>query len=107
MVIFLALVGIMSSTNINNLEVSLTPRKAHSLILNNWRAPTKRFKVPLEMYSSLGFILASLPLLTAAAPPVDVPTSRGIAVPITKRGSPLDGVVDTSKLQSRIRRSVA
>ncbi|KAN0111701.1 eukaryotic aspartyl protease [Russula decolorans] len=59
------------------------------------------------MYFSLGFILASLPLLTAAAPPVNVPASRGIAVPITKRGITLDDVVDTSKLQSRVRRSVA
>jgi hypothetical protein len=59
------------------------------------------------MYFSLGFILASLPLLTAAAPPANVPASRGIAVPITKRGSPLDGVVDPSKIQSGVRRSVA
>jgi len=60
------------------------------------------------MYFSLGFILASLPLLTAAAAtPVYSPASRGIAVPITKRGRPLDGVVDTSKLQSGTRRSVA
>jgi hypothetical protein len=60
------------------------------------------------MYFSLGFILASLPLLTAAAPSINVPASRGIAVPITKRGgSPLDGVVDPSKIQSGVRRSVA
>ncbi|KAI0280403.1 acid protease [Russula aff. rugulosa BPL654] len=59
------------------------------------------------MYFCLGFILASLPLLTAAAPSFNVPSSRGIAVPITKRGSPSDGVIDPSKLHSRVRRSVA
>jgi hypothetical protein len=84
------------------------PHKAPSLILNNQQAPTKRFRILLEMYFSLCFILASLPLLTAAAPPpVNVPASRGIAVPITKRGSPHDGVADTSKIQSGIRRSIA
>jgi hypothetical protein len=61
----------------------------------------------LEMYFPLSFILASLPLLTAAAPLVNEPSSRGIAVPITKRGSPSDGVIDPSKLHSRVRRSVA
>lgn len=59
------------------------------------------------MYFSLGLILASLPLLTAAAPAVNVPASRGIAVPITKRGSHRDGVVDTSRLRNRIKHSVA
>jgi hypothetical protein len=48
-----------------------------------------------------------LPSLTAAAPPARVPTSRGIAVAITKRGSSLDGVVDISELLSGIRGSVA
>ncbi|KAN0123324.1 eukaryotic aspartyl protease [Russula decolorans] len=58
------------------------------------------------MYFSLAFILASLPSLTAAVPPARVSTSRGIAVAIAKRGSSLDGVIDTSELLSGIRRSV-
>ena len=59
------------------------------------------------MYFSLGFILASLPFLTAAAPAVNVPASRGIAVPIFSRASPPNDVVDTYKLQNTIRNSVA
>jgi hypothetical protein len=59
------------------------------------------------MYFSLAFILALPPFLVAAAPPSEFPASHGIAVPITKRGNPLNGVVDTSKLQSRIKHSVA
>jgi hypothetical protein len=59
------------------------------------------------MYLSLAFILASLPFLTAAVPLADSFASRGIAVPITKRRDPFNGVADTSKLQSSIRRSVA
>jgi hypothetical protein len=35
-----------------------------------------------------------------------VPTSRGIAIAITKRGSSLDGVIDTSEFLSGIKRSV-
>ena len=55
------------------------------------------------MYLSLAFILASFPILTAAVPP----TSRGIAVPITRRGSHSNDVAGPSKWQHRIRRSVA
>jgi len=58
------------------------------------------------MYISLAFILASLSSLTAAVP-AKVPTSRGIVVPITKRGGPLNGVIDTSQFLSGIRRTVA
>jgi len=58
------------------------------------------------MYISLAFILASLPSLTAAVP-ASVSTSRGIAIPITKRGGPLNGAVDTSEFLSGIRRTVA
>jgi hypothetical protein len=59
------------------------------------------------MYFSQALILASLPFLTAAVPLADSFASRGIAVPITKRGNPFNGVADTSKLQSSVSRSVA
>ncbi|KAF8480125.1 acid protease [Russula ochroleuca] len=59
------------------------------------------------MHFSLAFILVSLPFLTAAVPLADSPASRGIVVPITKRGSPLNGVADPSALLSSARRSVA
>ena len=58
------------------------------------------------MYISLAFILASLPFLTVALS-ARVPSSRGIAVPITKRGSCFDGAVDTSELMKRVKRTVA
>ncbi|KAI0267796.1 aspartic peptidase domain-containing protein [Gloeopeniophorella convolvens] len=58
------------------------------------------------MYFSPAFVLAALPFL-AAAMPVAEPASQGVAVPIAKRGGFRNGVVDTSKLQSRVRRSVA
>jgi hypothetical protein len=59
------------------------------------------------MYFSLALVLASLPFLTEAVPLADSIASRGIAVPITKRGNPSNGVADTFELQSSIRRSVA
>ena len=58
------------------------------------------------MYISLAFILASLPSLTVAVPAL-VPSSRGIAVPITKRGGYFDGVVDTSEFMTGVKRTVA
>lgn len=70
------------------------------------RAPIKCFRVLLDMYS-FAFILASLPFLTAAVPLAESFASRGIAVPIAKRNGSLNGVADTSKLQSRITGSVA
>ena len=39
------------------------------------------------MYFSHSFILAILPFFTAAMPLARSPTSRGIAIPIDKRGS--------------------
>jgi cathepsin D len=61
----------------------------------------------LDMYFSLALILASLPFLTTAVPLADPLASRGIAVPIAKRGNPSNGVADTSELLTNIRRSVA
>jgi hypothetical protein len=58
------------------------------------------------MYFSLGFILTSLPFLTAALP-AKVLTPRGIAMPITKSGSAIDGVIDTSKLRSALSRRLS
>jgi hypothetical protein len=57
------------------------------------------------MYFFPAFILATLPYLTAAVPLTDSP-SGGVAVPIHKRSSLLNGVVDASDLQSGIRRAV-
>lgn len=59
------------------------------------------------MNFSLAFVLASLLFLIVAAPPAELPTSRGIAVPLIKRGNSLNGVADPSNLQSRIKSSVA
>ena len=59
------------------------------------------------MYFSIALILASLPFLTAAVPVAESPAPRGIAVPITKRGSPSDGVADTSALLTGVTRSIA
>ena len=76
------------------------------LPLNTHWAAINCLRVPLDMHFFLVFILTSLPFLTAAVPLAESPAPHGIAVPITKRGNP-NGVVDISKLQSNIRRSVA
>jgi hypothetical protein len=65
------------------------------------------FPVQLEMYFSLTFILSALPFLSAVNLPINYPASPGIAVPITKNSGLQNGVVDTAKLQSTIRHSVA
>ncbi|KAH9958947.1 acid protease [Russula dissimulans] len=57
------------------------------------------------MYLSI-FFVAALPLLTAAVPLIWPPASRGIAIPITKRGS-LQRVGDPSKFRSHIKHSIA
>jgi len=61
------------------------------------------------MYISPAFVLATLSSLVSALPLAEslAPTSRGIAIPITKRGNLPNDIVDTSKLQSGIRRAVA
>ena len=58
------------------------------------------------MYFSSTFFIVTLPLLIAAVPLIGPPTSRGIAVPIAKRGG-LKGVGDPSKLRSHIKHSIA
>ncbi|KAI0299938.1 acid protease [Russula brevipes] len=55
------------------------------------------------MYFSHSFVLAALPFLAAAIPMAVPPTSRGIAIPIAKRG----GVVGTSKFANAVESSVA
>jgi len=57
------------------------------------------------MYLST-FFIATLPLLTAAVPLIGPPASRGIAIPITKRGGP-KGVGNPSKFRSHIEHSIA
>ncbi|KAH9968221.1 acid protease [Russula dissimulans] len=61
------------------------------------------------MYISPAFrvILASLTSLIPALPLAESPASLGIAIPITKHGGLPNYIVDTSKLQSGIRRAVA
>ncbi|KAI0287673.1 acid protease [Russula brevipes] len=60
------------------------------------------------MYISTPLILATLPFLTIAVPSTESPTSRGIAIPITKHSHIRDnGVVDASIFQSTISRSIA
>ncbi|KAI0287671.1 acid protease [Russula brevipes] len=60
------------------------------------------------MYFSPAFILATLPFLTAAVPLTEppAPRARGIAVPITKRNSIRDGLVDISDLKHKITHSI-
>ncbi len=58
------------------------------------------------MYLSHSFVFAILPFLTAAIPLAQPPASRGIAIPIAKRGGPLSA--DPLKLAaSRVTDSIA
>jgi hypothetical protein len=67
-----------------------------------------RYLSLLECTSPSPWVSSSLhtPSSPQQSYPTKVLASRGIAVPITKHGtdsSPIDSVIDTSKLQSRIR----
>jgi hypothetical protein len=60
------------------------------------------------MYFSPAFALTALPFLVSAAPNEGVPRD-GISIPIAKRSGfrNADGVVDITKLQAGIQRTVA
>ncbi|KAI0299940.1 acid protease [Russula brevipes] len=59
------------------------------------------------MYFSLSLVLAALPFLTVAIPWSGPPASRGIAVPVARRGTSLKEVADASNLATRARNAVA
>lgn len=62
---------------------------------------------PRNMYFSLTLVLAALPFLTVAIPRYGPPASRGIAVPVARRGTSLKEVADASNLATRARNAVA
>ena len=59
------------------------------------------------MLFSHSFVLAILPFLTAAIPVAQPPTSRGIAIPVTKRASVGTSPNGTTLFATHAKNSVA